>query len=232
MKIIAVIPARSGSKSIKDKNIKKLSGKPLIAYSIEQSFQSKIFKNVYVSTDSIKYSNISKKFGPVKTILRPKKISKDNSTDYEMIKHLMDSIDDEYDFIAHIRPTSPQREIDVFKKAYKSLYYSNFSSLRSVHQMSETAYKAVEVRRGCLKTLRKLNLKIDEINQPRQKFPKTYSPNGIIDIYRKKIIINEKKLLGKKVKAFITPFSQEIDVIDDFNYLEYLWKKKKYRQNI
>jgi CMP-N,N'-diacetyllegionaminic acid synthase len=226
MKIIAVIPARSGSKSIKDKNIKKLSGKPLIAYSIEQCFNSNIFSNVYVSTDSKKYSYISKKFGPVKIILRPKKISRDNSTDYEMIKHLTDNINDEYDFIAHIRPTSPQRESEVFKKAYKSLYNSNFSSLRSVHQMSETAYKAVEIKNGYLKTLSKLNLKIEDINRPRQKFPKTYSPNGVVDIYRKEIIINEKKLLGKKVKAFITPFSQEIDDINDFNYLEYLWKKK------
>ena len=72
MKIIAIIPARSGSKSVKDKNIKILAGKPLIAHSIEQCFNSKIFSNVYVSTDSKKYASISKKFGPVKVILRPK----------------------------------------------------------------------------------------------------------------------------------------------------------------
>ena len=61
-----------------------------------------------------------------------------------------------------------------------------FSSLRSVHEMSETAYKTVEVANGCLKSLNKLNLSLDEINKPRQKFPKTYSPNGVIDIYKKR----------------------------------------------
>ena len=65
---------------------------------------------------------------------------------------------------------------------------------------------------------------MEDLNRPRQKFPKTYSPNGVIDIYRKKFVIKEKKLLGKKVKAYITSFSQEIDVIEDFKYLEYLWK--------
>ena len=78
---IAFIPARSGSKSVKDKNIKMLSGKPLIAYSIEQCFKSRLFKNVYVSTDSKKYARISQRFGPVKIILRPKKISKDKIND-------------------------------------------------------------------------------------------------------------------------------------------------------
>lgn len=227
MKIIAVIPARSGSKSIKNKNIKMLMGKPLIAYSIEQCFKSKIFSNVYVSTDSNKYANISKKFGPVKIIHRPKKISKDNSTDYQMINHLIHNVIEDYDLIAHIRPTSPQRNIYDLIKAPKILYNSNFSSLRSVHEMSETAYKAVEIENGKLKPLKKLKIVMEDLNKPRQKFPKTYSPNGVIDIYRKKIVIKDKKLLGKKVKPYITSYSQEIDLIEDFKHLEFLWKTKK-----
>jgi CMP-N,N'-diacetyllegionaminic acid synthase len=225
-KIIAVIPARSGSKSVKDKNIKMLAGKPLIAYSIEQCFKSRLFKNVYVSTDSKKYARISQRFGPVKIILRPKKISNDMSTDYEMIKHLIDNIDDNYEYIAHIRPTTPQRNIKDLKKAISAFINSNFSSLRSVHEMSESSYKTVEILNGQLKTLKKLKLSLDDINMPRQNFPKTYSPNGVIDIYKKSIIINKKKLLGNKIKAFITSRSQEVDVIEDFKYLEYLWQNK------
>ena len=85
--IIALIPARSGSKGIKDKNIKYLGNKPLIGWAIEQCFKSKVFSKIYISTDSKKYSEIAKKYGPVEIIMRPKKISKDKSTDYEMIKH-------------------------------------------------------------------------------------------------------------------------------------------------
>lgn len=226
-KIIAVIPARSGSKSVKDKNIKYLAGKPLIAYSIEQCLESKIFSKIYVSTDSKKYANISKQYGPVEIIFRPKSISMDNSTDYQMIKHLISNSENNYEFIAHIRPTSPQRKINELKKAIKSFINSSYTSLRSVHEMSETAYKAVEIINGQVKPLKKLKLSVEDLNKPRQKFPKTFSPNGVIDIYRKEVILKNKKLLGKKIKAYLTSFSQEIDVIEDFKYLEYLWKKKK-----
>ena len=226
-KFIAVIPARSGSKSIKDKNIKPINGKPLIAYSIIQCFKSNIFEKVYISTDSEKYAKIAKKYGPVEIIYRPKNITKDFSTDYQMIRNLMKNININYEFIAHIRPTSPQRSINDIKLATKQFKNSGFSSLRSVHEMSESSYKSVEIKNGRIITLKKLKLDIETINKPRQKFPKTYSPNGVIDIYRKKVILKENKLYGKKVKAFITEFSQEIDSTNDLKYLQYLWRKKK-----
>ena len=92
--------------------------------------------------------------------------------------------------------------------------------------MSETSYKSVEVNRGVLESLKNLNLTIDELNAPRQKFKKTYNPNGVIDIY-KKILINKNKLLfGNNVKAFKTSYVHEIDNKDDLNYIEFLCKKK------
>ena len=84
-KIIALIPARSGSERVKNKNIKILKNLPLIAYTIRSAINSKIFDKIIVSTDSKKYSNISKKFGADVPFLRPKKISKSNSTDYEWV---------------------------------------------------------------------------------------------------------------------------------------------------
>ena len=89
-KVIAIIPARSGSKSIKDKNIVNFRGKPLIAWSIEQCFKSKKIDEVYLSTDSEKYANIAKKIGLEKIIFRPKSISNDKSTDFEFIKHFIE----------------------------------------------------------------------------------------------------------------------------------------------
>ena len=223
--IIAIIPARSGSKGIKDKNIKYLGNKPLLGWAVHSCVKSNLFSKVYVSTDSKKYAKIAKKFGPVEIIFRPKKISLSNSTDYKMIVHAIKKININYDFIAHIRPTSPLRKIKQIRKAIKEFTNSNYSSLRSVHEMSETAYKTVEIKKGALKPLKNLNLSLDQLNRPRQNFNETYSPNGIIDIYRKKFILKNKLLLGKKSKAFITPFSQEIDTIDDLKYLQKIWKK-------
>ena len=225
-KVIAIIPARSGSKSVKDKNIRELGKKPLIAWSIESCFKSKHISKVYVSTDSIKYAKIAKQFGPVEILLRPKRISGDFSTDYQMIVHAIENIKFNYDYIAHIRPTTPFRKKNDLNKAIKTFIKSKYNSLRSVHEMSETSYKSLEINNGSLKSLKNLKFTMDELNAPRQKFNKTYCPNGVIDIYKKNFIIRNKLLFGNKVKAFKTSYAHEIDNKDDFNYLEYLCKKK------
>jgi len=225
-KIIAIIPARSGSKSIKDKNIKLLGKKPLIAWSIESCFKSKHISKVYVSTDSIKYAKIAKQFGAVEILFRPKNLSGDFSTDYTMIEHAIKNINFNYEYIAHIRPTTPLRKISDLDLAIKTFVNSKFSSLRSVHEMSESSYKSVEIIDGKLKTLKNLKLSIDDINSPRQNFSKTYSPNGVIDLYKKNFINNNKKLFGNNVKAYETSYTHEIDSIEDFKYMEFLWKKK------
>ena len=224
--VVAVIPARSGSKSIKDKNIKPLSKKPLIGWSIDACIKSKYISKIYISTDSKKYANISKKFGPVEILYRPKNLSKDNSTDYEMINHAIKNIDYNYEFIAHIRPTTPLRKVSDLDKAIKLIFKSDCNSLRSVHEMSETSYKTVEIVNGKLKSLKNLRLNMDEINAPRQNFSKTYSPNGVIDIYKKKFILKNKKLFGKKVRAYKTSYSPEIDNLNDFQYVQFLCQKK------
>lgn len=225
-KVIAIIPARSGSKSIRDKNIIMLSGKPLIAWSIEACLKSKLISKVFVSTDSIKYAKIARKFGSVEIIYRPKNLSTDNTTDYQMIEHAIKNIHFKYEYIAHIRPTTPLRKVSDIDLAIKFFLKSNCDSLRSVHEMSETAYKSVELNNGKLESLKNLKLSMDEINAPRQKFNKTYSPNGLIDIYKKKFINKNKLLFGKKVKAYITPYSPEIDNFKDFKYVEFLCQKK------
>jgi CMP-N-acetylneuraminic acid synthetase len=83
--------------------------------------------------------------------------------------------------------------------------------------MSETSYKSLEVRKGVLKSLKNLNFTMDELNGPRQNFKKTYSPNGVIDIYKKSLIIKNKQLFGNKVKVYETAFTHEIDNKDDLN---------------
>lgn len=224
-KVIAIIPARSGSKSIKNKNIINLEGKPLIAWSIKSCFDTKLISKVYVTTDSTKYAKIAKRFGPVNVILRPKKISTDLSTDYEMIKHAIENINYEYSYIAHIRPTTPLRKVSDLKKAIKIFINSKFTSLRSVHEMAETSYKTLEIKRGVLKSLKNLNFTLDELNGPRQNFKKTYTPNGVIDIYKKNLIIKNKQLFGNKVKAYETAYTHEIDNKYDLNYVKFLCKK-------
>jgi CMP-N,N'-diacetyllegionaminic acid synthase len=226
---IAIIPARSGSKSIKDKNIKKIGNIPLIAWSIKVCLNSKYISKVIVSTDSLKYAKIAKRFGVTDVVIRPKNISKDLSTDYEMIKHCMKIINfNDYDYIAHIRPTTPFRKLSVLNKAINFFKNSKYDSLRTIHQTPETVYKCFELsNKNLLKPIANLNLSMDYLNSPKENFKKTYVPNGYVDIYRKVFIKNNNLLFGKKVYGFITPYSTEIDSLEEYIYLKNLLKNNR-----
>lgn len=230
-KIIAIIPARSGSKSIKDKNIKILNGKPLIAWSIQTCLKSKFINRVVVSTDSKKYAKIAKKYGANEIIIRPKNISKDKSTDYEAILHMIHNLKySSYDLIAHIRPTTPHRNVYDIDRAIKIFVISKYNSLRSVHEMSETAYKSFEIyKKNKLKPIANLKFSLDDLNKPRQAFKNTYVANGVIDIYKKEFILKNKKLFGNKVMAYITKYTEEVDSVEQFKYINYLLKKNNYK---
>ncbi len=228
LKTLAIIPARSGSKGIKNKNIKKLNGKPLINWTIETCLKTKLINYVVVSSDSKNYLDIANKYKITQCILRPKKISGDNSTDLQVINHAIQSIKNiDYDLIAYMRPTTPIRILKDINNAIKKFSSSNFSSLRSVHEMSETAYKSYEVKKNTLIPLKNTKLSMEKVNSPRQNFKKTFVANGVIDIFRKKFIKKNNQLFGKKVLAFRTLKTEEIDNIEQFNYLSYLIKKNK-----
>jgi len=229
--VVAIIPARSGSKGVKDKNIKLLAGFPLIAYSISAARLADNVDRVIVSTDSELYANIARKYGGEVPFLRPSKISGDNSTDYDFIKHTLNWMQDneglQPDYLVHLRPTTPLREPKHIDAAIERMRQNdNTTALRSVHEMSETAYKTVEIYKDYLKCICSGSFDLDAANQSRQLFPKTYIANGYVDIYKSSYVVKNKKILGNKVIAYVTPRIFEVDTLEDFDYLEYQVAKK------
>ena len=164
--VIAIIPARAGSKEIKNKNIKNLAGVPLLAWSIRTCLKSKFIKKIIVSTDSKKYAKIAKNYGANEIIIRPKKISTSNSTDYEVVFHAINYLKNiNYEYIAYIRPTTPQRNVKDIDKAIKTFSLSKHHSLRSVHEMTETSYKSLEIfEKNKLKAIATLKLSLYDLN--------------------------------------------------------------------
>ena len=230
MKTIAIIPARSGSKGVPDKNIKLLAGKPLLAYSIAAARLTKNIDRIIVSTDSEHYADIAKDYGAETPFIRPATISGDKSGDYEWIKHTLDwmQANEGYmpEYLVHLRPTTPLREISCIQKAIEKIKGSKDSTaLRSVHEMPETSYKTFEIESPYLKAVFSGSFDIEKSNQPRQMFQKTYEGNGYVDIIKASHLLKNKKVHGNKVLAHITPFIAEVDVLEDFNYLEYQVKK-------
>jgi CMP-N-acetylneuraminic acid synthetase len=126
------------------------------------------------------------------------------------------------DYLVHLRPTTPLRDPAYISEAIERIRHDEYSTaLRSVHEMSETAYKTVEIDRGYCKCICSGSFDLEAANQPRQVFPKTYIANGYVDIYKSSYVVKNKKILGDKVIAYVTPCIFEVDTLEDYDYLEY-----------
>ena len=218
VKILCIIPARSGSKGIKNKNIMDFNGKPLLVWSIEQAQKCKYNMKIVVSTDSNEYANIAKKYGAEVPFLRPNNISADLSTDFEFIDHCIKWLktNENYtcDIILQLRPTSPTRNIEDINKALQ-IFIKNrnkFDSLRSVIPFDKSPYKMYTLNNNILTPLfNEINNIQEPYNKPRQILPQCYLHNGYIDILNTSIL-NENTISGKKILPFIMDNDNNIDI--------------------
>ena len=209
MKRIAIIPARSGSKGLKDKNIIDLCGKPLIAYSIEAALNTKLFDKVIVSTDSDTYAEISRRYG-AEVFMRGENLSNDNATTYMVIEDiLMNKLQESYDYFVLLQPTSPLRNAEHIKEAIEKFEkkYDQFDFLVSVKE-SEHAKVLVnpidedESLKYC---------ETDFSNYRRQGY-KDYSPNGAIFIAKPERYLHQKHFFGSKSLSYIMTAEDSIDI--------------------
>lgn len=230
--VLAIIPAREGSKGIKDKNIKLLNGHPLLAYSVIAGLNSKIVNRVICSTDSLKIANIAKKYGAEIPFIRPKGISKDLSTDFEVFYHALNFLKKKFnycpDYVVNLRPTSPIRKKDSLDKALKKIFkQKKYDSLRSVCLNKKTPYKMWFIEKNKLFPILKLRNLKEAYNLPRQMLPKTYWQTAEIDITKTSTILLKKSMTGKKILPFVLDdaISVDIDNLKDFEYAEKILKK-------
>ena len=231
MKIVALIPARGGSKGIRNKNIKKLNGYPLIYYSIMLAKKSKYVNDVIVTTDSEEIANIAKEHGANVPFLRPKEISADLSPDIDFFKHYLQWAKENNstpDVIIQLRPTYPLRKLDTLNSCIEKFIqnYDDYDSLRTVVKNN---YKS-PFKMYILESNNRLKPAVptntfpfikEHYNQCRQKLPDTYLHNGCIDIIKSNII--EKNLLsGSNIYPYIMEDEEiyDIDTIEDWNNVE------------
>ena len=225
MKTLVVIPARSGSKGLPDKNIKLLNGKPLIHYSIEVAQQ--IFNNedICISTDSDKYIKIAEQTGLKIPFVRPETLSTDNATTQNVLLHCLDFYEQKgvfYDYILLLQPTSPFRE----KKHLEDILMENNEDCDMIVSVKETDSNPYYVlleenKEGYLKKLMK-----GEFTR-RQDCPKVYEYNGSMYLIntnslKNTLISNFKKIRKYKMQS---KYSIDIDNQLDFDFAEFLMKK-------
>ena len=226
LNIISIIPARSGSKGVPGKNLRNLGDVPLISWSITCSKKLNMVDRTIVSTNSVEYAEISKNWGADVPFLRPDNISQDKSTDLDFVLHALNYLKENEgipDLLVHLRPTTPFRDPLVVDKAIEFAIknYEDITALRSVHEMSESAYKSFEIgQNGNLMTTFARKEDLDQSNMNRQTFPLTYTANGYVDVLLPRHILETGELHGSKVKPFLTNTTLEVDTEEDFEALE------------
>lgn len=225
----AIIPARSNSKSIRSKNLQKISNKTLIEHAIIVSRKTKLIKRTFVSTEKKSILNKSIRWGSEKTELRKRKSARDNATDFDVVKDFLDTwlkrnnIYPKY--LILLRPTTPLRNFKLLNNAIKKFRkLKSHDSMLSVSRMSEPAFKKLIIRKGKLYPILK-KMKLDDANKPRQFFNNTYSGNGYLDIIKTKNIFNGS-YLGKNCFPFITKASIDIDTREDLILARLIFKNK------
>ncbi len=225
MEVISIIPARSGSKGIPNKNLKEVGGKSLLEWSIKASLKTRGINRTIVSTDSEEYALLAIEMGAEVPFLRPKELAQDSSPDLDFIRHTLASLAEmnaRPDLIVHLRPTTPFRDPQVIESAINEFASSRakYSALRSVHEMSESAYKMLEIdTEGKLMQIFTKSRDIEQSNMARQSFPATFSPNGYVDVLSSDFIEIENRIHGDRVMAFITERVEEVDVAADLEFL-------------
>lgn len=230
MKKIAIVPARSGSKGLPNKNILMLGNKPLIAYTIEAALKSNEFERVIVSTDSLEYKYIAEKFG-AEVFMRSEELSNDKASSFVVIEDVLNKIETTIDYFVLLQVTSPFRNENHIKESIEVFEnsISEYDFLVSMQKSDKSSSLIKPIYDSG--TLEEYN--IDYSNYSRQKYDE-YHPNGAIFIGKVKEYLEQKHFFGKRSKAYFMNKEDSIDIDDslDFEIAITILTKKNKEENL
>jgi len=213
--MVGLIPARSGSQRIKDKNIRRLKGKPLMSYTITEAIKSGVFSRVIVSTDSIEYKDIADRYD-AEVVMRPPEIAKDTSKDVEWVKHIMEKINE--DSFSILRPTSPFRTAETIQRGYDLFNSTECDSIRAVEKCKQHPEKMWTVVGEYIipYTGNKLH------SQPYQTLPEVYVQNASLEMAKTQVL-ESNSICGLKIVPFFTYGYEGFDINDELDWVLAEW---------
>ena len=228
--ILAVIPARGGSKGIPRKNIREFAGYPLIAYSIAAGLQAEQVTRILVSTDDEEIAQVAHDFGAEVPFLRPSELAQDGTPDLPVFEHVLDWLEDnegyQPDFVVQLRPTSPIRPRGLLDRAIQILIDNpQKDSVRGVVPAGQNPYKMWQIdAQGELIPLLSLAHIKEPYNAPRQALPPVYWQTGHIDVIRLEVILEKRSMTGDRIMPVrIDPaYAVDIDTPKDWERYEWL----------
>lgn len=230
MEVLAVIPARGGSKSIPRKNIRIFAGHPLIAYSIAAARQAKLVTRVVVSTDDEEIAEVARRYGADTPFMRPAEFAQDASTDFPVFTHALEWLAQNEDYhpamVVQLRPTSPVRPVGCVDQAVQLLLdHPEADSVRGVVPSGQNPHKMWKLGAdGRMQPLLAVQGLAEPYNAPRQALPPTYWQTGHIDAIRAATILQKGSLSGDVIwPLMIDPrYTVDIDTLNDWQRAEWL----------
>ncbi len=230
-KILCTICARGGSKGVENKNIKKINGKPLIAYTIEQAKKSNLFEHIVISTDSEEIMEISKEYGGEVFFKRSAEMASDTAGKLDVIKDAFKRSEEyygeKYDYLIDLDATAPLRDVEDIILSFDQFVNDNNDNLITGMISRRSPYfNLVEVDKNQKVTLSK---KIDNSVLRRQDVPKSYDMNASVYIWKRETILNENSLFLERTGLYVMPEERSIDIDTELDYklVELIMKEKK-----
>lgn len=224
MRMIALIPARAGSQRVKDKNIRRLAGHPLLAYTIASALDSGVFDAVVVSTDSEDYAAIARHYGAEVPFLRPAELAGEYSPDIEWVEYTLSRLAQQghtFDCFSILRPTSPFRQPETINRAWQvfATEGEHVDSLRAVEKCRQHPGKMWRVGHNRMTPL--LPFEID--GQPwhscqYKALPEVYVQNASLEMAWTRVVVEHRTIAGHAVVPFLTQGYEGFDINDELDW--------------
>ena len=228
-KAVAFIPARSGSKRVVDKNIRRIGGHPMIAYAIASAVESGVFDDVVVSTDSEEYARIARHYGASVPCLRPADFASSTASDIDWVEHMIDHLAAEgrsYDCFSILRPTSPFRQVETIRRAWQQFSEAQgVDSLRAIEKVGQHPGKMWVVRDNRMLPL----MPLTQSPQPWHSMqmaalPEVFVQNASLEIAWTRVVKEGRSIAGTVILPFFTDDMEGFDINIEFDW-EYAEKQ-------
>lgn len=215
MRVIGVIPARGGSKGVPRKNIISLAGKPLVAYTIEAAFASRLLTDVIVSTDDLEIAAVSRQWGAQVPFTRPAELATDTALSLPVMQHAVREMEklkfQTYDIAVMLQPTTPLRSAQDIDAGIQLLLDTGSDSIVSVVDVG--GHHPFRMKR-----IVGDNILINYVDQgfedmrPRQQLPPVYIRSGSLYIVRRDVLMEQHRFVGADCRAYVMPENRAINI--------------------
>ena len=221
--VMALVPARGGSKGLPGKNIKPLAGRPMLTYTLESARQTPAIDRIVVSTDSAEIAEVARAAGVDVPFLRPPELGADHVTDLPVFEHALRWLDEHEryrpDIIVHLRPTAPLRRAEHIAAAIERLVATGADSVRSICRAKQHPQKMWSMQNGYLTPFIPPGELVEPYNMPRQHLRTAYVQNGAVDVMWRRTIVEQGSMSGARIAALEMDPVDSVNVDDELDFL-------------